>query len=197
MEKCSYFILFQWGEISVPQYTVGNMHLFFTEIFGSVSRENFLCRRLGATMLRVSDFQLMVLQLLIPWGSWISYGLLLACTLKFINTLLGELSSLNCCSSFDMQFTVVLICGDLNRSDVVEIETWCQGEGRIGTRRDWILKDYATGQVIGRATRCTKPLCFHNFLFCKNCNEVQKKHLIYKNKNQYWTIFVHDFLSHI
>lgn len=41
------------------------------------------------------------------------------------------------------------------RSDVVEIETWCQSEGRIGTRRDWILKDYATGEVIGRATRCT------------------------------------------
>ncbi|XP_056175333.1 oleoyl-acyl carrier protein thioesterase 1, chloroplastic isoform X1 [Syzygium oleosum] len=37
-------------------------------------------------------------------------------------------------------------------SDVVEIETWCQGEGRIGTRRDWILKDYATDRVIGRAT---------------------------------------------
>ncbi|XP_051131970.1 oleoyl-acyl carrier protein thioesterase, chloroplastic [Andrographis paniculata] len=37
-------------------------------------------------------------------------------------------------------------------SDVVEIETWCQGEGRIGTRRDWILKDCATGEVIGRAT---------------------------------------------
>ncbi|KAF8388446.1 hypothetical protein HHK36_027118 [Tetracentron sinense] len=36
--------------------------------------------------------------------------------------------------------------------DVVEIETWCQSEGRIGTRRDWILKDYATGIVIGRAT---------------------------------------------
>ncbi|KAH0469937.1 hypothetical protein IEQ34_001495 [Dendrobium chrysotoxum] len=36
--------------------------------------------------------------------------------------------------------------------DVVEIETWCQGEGRIGTRRDWILKDLATGLVIGRAT---------------------------------------------
>ena len=36
---------------------------------------------------------------------------------------------------------------------MIEIETWCQGEGRIGTRRDWILKDYATGQVIGRATR--------------------------------------------
>ncbi|KAJ9543403.1 hypothetical protein OSB04_023110 [Centaurea solstitialis] len=37
-------------------------------------------------------------------------------------------------------------------SDVVEIETWCQSEGRIGTRRDWIMKDHATGEVIGRAT---------------------------------------------
>lgn len=36
--------------------------------------------------------------------------------------------------------------------DVVEIETWCQGEGKIGTRRDWILKDAATEAVIGRAT---------------------------------------------
>lgn len=36
--------------------------------------------------------------------------------------------------------------------DVVEIETWCQGEGKVGTRRDWIIKDYATGVVIGRAT---------------------------------------------
>ncbi|KAL5729269.1 oleoyl-[acyl-carrier-protein] hydrolase [Ranunculus cassubicifolius] len=40
----------------------------------------------------------------------------------------------------------------LNRGDVVEIETWCQGEGRLGTRRDWIIKDFATGAVIGRAT---------------------------------------------
>ncbi|XP_010513915.2 PREDICTED: oleoyl-acyl carrier protein thioesterase 1, chloroplastic [Camelina sativa] len=36
--------------------------------------------------------------------------------------------------------------------NVVEIETWCQSEGRIGTRRDWILKDCATGEVTGRAT---------------------------------------------
>lgn len=41
----------------------------------------------------------------------------------------------------------------MNRGDVVEIETWCQSDGRIGTRRDWILKDYTTGAVIGRATR--------------------------------------------
>nr|GEW94471.1 oleoyl-acyl carrier protein thioesterase, chloroplastic-like [Tanacetum cinerariifolium] len=39
-------------------------------------------------------------------------------------------------------------------SDVIEIETWVQGDGKIGTRRDWILKDYANGEVIGRATRC-------------------------------------------
>ncbi|XP_021309489.1 oleoyl-acyl carrier protein thioesterase 1, chloroplastic isoform X3 [Sorghum bicolor] len=37
--------------------------------------------------------------------------------------------------------------------DVVEIETWCQADGRMGTRRDWILKDLANGEVIGRATR--------------------------------------------
>ncbi|KAM7271158.1 hypothetical protein ACFE04_030372 [Oxalis oulophora] len=37
-------------------------------------------------------------------------------------------------------------------SDVIEIETWIQSEGKIGTRRDWIFKDYANGQVIGRAT---------------------------------------------
>lgn len=36
--------------------------------------------------------------------------------------------------------------------DVTEIETWCQSEGKIGTRRDWILKDAATENIIGRAT---------------------------------------------
>ncbi|XP_071718077.1 oleoyl-acyl carrier protein thioesterase, chloroplastic-like [Rutidosis leptorrhynchoides] len=37
-------------------------------------------------------------------------------------------------------------------SDVVEIETWYQSEGKIGFRRDWIIKDLANGDVIGRAT---------------------------------------------
>ena len=53
----------------------------------------------------------------------------------------------------DVQLILFTTLGIWDRSDVIEIETWCQGEGRIGTRRDWILKDYATGQVIGRATR--------------------------------------------
>ncbi|KAH0942453.1 hypothetical protein HID58_002090 [Brassica napus] len=44
--------------------------------------------------------------------------------------------------------------------DVVEIETWCQSEGRIGTRRDWILKDIANAEVTGRATRFPS----HHFL---------------------------------
>lgn len=46
---------------------------------------------------------------------------------------------------------------------MVEIETWCQGEGRIGTRRDWIIKDHANGEVIGRATRCVL-IFFESFL---------------------------------
>jgi fatty acyl-ACP thioesterase A len=55
-------------------------------------------------------------------------------------------------NSYMMSF-ILIHMGVWNRSDVVEIETWCQGDGRIGTRRDWIIKDCATGQVIGRATR--------------------------------------------
>ncbi|PWA50578.1 oleoyl-acyl carrier protein thioesterase [Artemisia annua] len=39
-----------------------------------------------------------------------------------------------------------------DRGDVVEIETWCQREGRIGIKRDWIIKDYAYGEVLGSAT---------------------------------------------
>lgn len=92
-----------------------------------------------------------------PWGNCISYGVLLACTLKSTNTQLGEFSSSFLCCEFNWDFYMInsiLIHGRWYRSDVIEIETWCQGEGRIGTRQDWILKDHATGQVIWRATRC-------------------------------------------
>ncbi|CAH9138739.1 unnamed protein product [Cuscuta epithymum] len=37
-------------------------------------------------------------------------------------------------------------------SDVIEIETWIASEGKIGTRRDWEIKDCANGEVIGRCT---------------------------------------------
>ncbi|GAV70723.1 Acyl-ACP_TE domain-containing protein [Cephalotus follicularis] len=37
-------------------------------------------------------------------------------------------------------------------SDVIEMETWFQREGKVEVRRNWMLTDYANGQVIGRAT---------------------------------------------
>ena len=43
-----------------------------------------------------------------------------------------------------------LIC----RGDVVDVETWGQGEGKVGIRRDWLLTDVLTKKRIGRATRC-------------------------------------------
>jgi hypothetical protein len=51
----------------------------------------------------------------------------------------------------------------------VEIETWCQEDGKIGTRRDWILKDLANGEVIGRATRylLLKYKSIHNYIILK------------------------------
>ncbi|KAB5569765.1 hypothetical protein DKX38_003558 [Salix brachista] len=64
-------------------------------------------------------------------------------------------------------------------SDVVEIETWCQGEGRIGTRRDWILKNYATGQMIGRATSKWVMMNQDTRRFQKVSDDVRAEHLVY------------------
>lgn len=64
-------------------------------------------------------------------------------------------------------------------SDVVEIETWCQGEGRIGTRRDWIMKDYATGQVIGRATSKWVMMNQDTRRLQKVSDDVREEHLVF------------------
>ncbi|KAK6940507.1 Acyl-ACP thioesterase [Dillenia turbinata] len=64
-------------------------------------------------------------------------------------------------------------------SDVVEIETWCQGEGRIGTRRDWIIKDYATNQVIGRATSKWVMMNQHTRRLQKVDDDVREEHLVF------------------
>lgn len=54
---------------------------------------------------------------------------------------------------------------------MVEIETWCQSEGRIGTRRDWILKDIANAEVTGCATRFPSH---HFFAFSIGlCNRIK------------------------
>ncbi|XXG78430.1 hypothetical protein AAC387_Pa08g2378 [Persea americana] len=36
--------------------------------------------------------------------------------------------------------------------DVVEIDTWVAASGKNGMRRDWIIRDYSTQQIITRAT---------------------------------------------
>lgn len=64
-------------------------------------------------------------------------------------------------------------------SDVVEIETWCQGEGRIGTRRDWILKDYATGQIIGKATSKWVMMNQDTRRLQKVSDDVRDEYLVY------------------
>ncbi|KAK6937623.1 Acyl-ACP thioesterase [Dillenia turbinata] len=64
-------------------------------------------------------------------------------------------------------------------SDVVEIETWCQGEGRIGTRRDWIIKDYATDQVIGRATSKWVMMNQHTRRLQKVDDDVREEYLVF------------------
>ncbi|KAL1540953.1 Oleoyl-acyl carrier protein thioesterase 2, chloroplastic [Salvia divinorum] len=64
-------------------------------------------------------------------------------------------------------------------SDVVEIETWCQSEGRIGTRRDWILKDYSTGEVIGQATSKWVMMNQDTRRLQKVTDEVRDEYLVY------------------
>lgn len=39
------------------------------------------------------------------------------------------------------------------RGDVVEMDTWVAGSGKNGMRRDWLVRDYKTGQILARATR--------------------------------------------
>lgn len=39
------------------------------------------------------------------------------------------------------------------RGDIIEIDTWVDAAGKNGMRRDWIIRDFKTQQVITRATR--------------------------------------------
>jgi fatty acyl-ACP thioesterase B len=50
------------------------------------------------------------------------------------------------------------------RGDVVEIDSWVAAEGKNGMRRDFIVRDYTSGEVIVRATRCV----------CLNSNSLKK-----------------------
>lgn len=45
-----------------------------------------------------------------------------------------------------------------DRGDAVEIDTWVDASGKNAMRRDWIIRDYRTQDIITRATRCTIPI---------------------------------------
>ncbi|KAF3546850.1 hypothetical protein DY000_02005021 [Brassica cretica] len=63
--------------------------------------------------------------------------------------------------------------------DVVEIETWCQSEGRIGTRHDWILKDVANGEVTGRTTSKWVMMNQDTRRLQKVSDDIRDEHLIF------------------
>ncbi|KAK6118074.1 hypothetical protein DH2020_048180 [Rehmannia glutinosa] len=44
------------------------------------------------------------------------------------------------------------------RGDVVEIDTWVDAAGKNGMRRDWVIRDYNTQNIITRVTRETRRL---------------------------------------
>lgn len=44
---------------------------------------------------------------------------------------------------------------ECDRGDVVEIDTWVDAAGKNGMRRDWIIRDFHTQEIITRASRCS------------------------------------------
>ncbi|KAG5567275.1 hypothetical protein RHGRI_002734 [Rhododendron griersonianum] len=62
-------------------------------------------------------------------------------------------------------------------SDVVEVESWFESKGEIGIRRDWILKDYATHEVLGRATSKYVMMNQHTRRLEKVSDDVRKEYL--------------------
>jgi hypothetical protein len=63
------------------------------------------------------------------------------------------------------------IASVLDRGDVVEVDTWVAASGKSGMRRDWLVRDCKTGQIISRATRCRPhPLCVH-YVQTSICNQ--------------------------
>ena len=46
-----------------------------------------------------------------------------------------------------------------NRGDVVEVDTWVSQSGKNGMRRDWLVRDCNTGEIVTRASR-SEFLCF-------------------------------------
>jgi len=60
----------------------------------------------------------------------------------------------------------------LDRGDVVEVDTWVAASGKNGMRRDWLVRNYKTGQIISRATRC-KLHPPHMLILSSMCNNLR------------------------
>jgi hypothetical protein len=56
--------------------------------------------------------------------------------------------------------------------DVVEVDTWVAASGKNGMRRDWLVRNYKTGQIISRATRC-KLHPPHMLILSSMCNNLR------------------------
>ncbi|KAH8933702.1 hypothetical protein BDL97_18G043800 [Sphagnum fallax] len=57
--------------------------------------------------------------------------------------------------------------------DVVEMDTWVAGSGKNGMRRDWLVRDYKTGQILARATSTWVMMNKKTRRFSKMPNEVR------------------------
>lgn len=63
-----------------------------------------------------------------------------------------------------------------DRKDEIEVETGFDVAGKNGTRRDWIIRDHYTKEIITRATRCKIFHHFHAFFFTKNWDEFESQY---------------------
>ncbi|PIN23592.1 Oleoyl-[acyl-carrier-protein] hydrolase [Handroanthus impetiginosus] len=59
--------------------------------------------------------------------------------------------------------------------DVVEIDTWVDAAGKNGMRRDWIIRDYKTQDIITRATSTWVIMNRETRRLCKIPDEVKKE----------------------
>eukprot|EP00249_Psilotum_nudum_P006118 c19470_g1_i1 orf=414-1751(-) len=63
--------------------------------------------------------------------------------------------------------------------DVVKIETWCQCEGKVGTRRDWLLTNAASGKIIGRATSMWVMMNQDTRRLARITDDIRSEYMIY------------------
>jgi len=64
--------------------------------------------------------------------------------------------------------------------DVVEIETWFQESGKIGAQRDWVLRDAATGDILGRATSTWVMINMNTRRLSKLPDEIRRRCYYYQ-----------------